>query len=69
MMKISLGGEFDDRQYNCTVNNPLTQESAVFFAKDCYPGKIFVLHFYSLVNKHTLEAIIHISMVMCLIQR
>ncbi|XP_032423771.1 COPII coat assembly protein sec16-like isoform X2 [Xiphophorus hellerii] len=37
MMKISLGGEFDDRQYNCTVNNPLSQDSAVFFAKDCYP--------------------------------
>ncbi|XP_027878241.1 uncharacterized protein LOC114147804 isoform X1 [Xiphophorus couchianus] len=37
MLKISLGGEFDDRQYNCTVNNPLTQDSAVFFAKDCYP--------------------------------
>ncbi|PWA31437.1 hypothetical protein CCH79_00002696, partial [Gambusia affinis] len=36
MLKIPLRGEFDDHQYNCTVNNPLTQESAVFFAKDCY---------------------------------
>lgn len=45
MLKIPLRGEFDDHQYNCTVNNPLTQESAVFFAKDCYHGNVFVSHF------------------------
>ncbi|XP_014904451.1 uncharacterized protein LOC106957575 [Poecilia latipinna] len=37
MLKISLGGEVDDHQYNCTVKNQLTEESAVFTAKDCYP--------------------------------
>ncbi|KAM4730631.1 uncharacterized protein FYW61_008857 isoform 2-T2 [Anableps anableps] len=36
VLVISLGGEHDNYMFNCTVSNPLTQESAVFIAKDCY---------------------------------
>ncbi|XP_015255960.1 PREDICTED: signaling lymphocytic activation molecule [Cyprinodon variegatus] len=35
---ISLGDVNDDHIYNCTVSNPLSKESAVFQAKDCYPA-------------------------------
>ncbi|XP_047226752.1 kinesin-related protein 12-like isoform X2 [Girardinichthys multiradiatus] len=36
-LMISLGGELDNHIYSCTVRNPLTEESAAFTAKDCYP--------------------------------
>lgn len=42
---ITLGDEHDDLMYNCTVSNPLTQESAMFIAKECYPGKTSALYF------------------------
>ncbi|KAK5611149.1 hypothetical protein CRENBAI_021283 [Crenichthys baileyi] len=36
-LMIALGGELDNHIYSCTVRNPLTEESAAYSAKDCYP--------------------------------
>ncbi|XP_075335636.1 uncharacterized protein LOC142396607 isoform X2 [Odontesthes bonariensis] len=38
-LTISLGDEHDNEVYTCTVSNPLTKESAVFTAKECYSDK------------------------------
>ncbi|XP_072253061.1 lymphocyte function-associated antigen 3-like [Leuresthes tenuis] len=38
-LTISLGDEHDNEVYSCTVSNPLTKESAVFTAKECYPDE------------------------------
>ncbi|XP_065818425.1 titin isoform X12 [Labrus bergylta] len=33
---ISLGDERDNEEYNCSVSNPVSSETATFTAKDCY---------------------------------
>uniref|UniRef100_A0A3Q3E3Q4 Ig-like domain-containing protein n=1 Tax=Labrus bergylta TaxID=56723 RepID=A0A3Q3E3Q4_9LABR len=33
---ISLGDERDNEEYNCSVSNPVSSETAIFTAKDCY---------------------------------
>lgn len=38
-LTIPLRDKQDDEVYSCRVSNPLTQETANFIAKDCYPGK------------------------------
>ncbi|XP_037646546.1 hepatocyte cell adhesion molecule-like isoform X4 [Sebastes umbrosus] len=38
-LTISLGDERDDEVYSCIVSNPLSNETATFTAKDCYPEK------------------------------
>lgn len=43
-LTISLGNEYDDKVYSCRVSNPLSEETATFTAKDCYPGKISLSH-------------------------
>ncbi|XP_061876839.1 lymphocyte function-associated antigen 3-like [Entelurus aequoreus] len=36
---ITVRNEDDDQVYRCDVSNPLTNETASFTAKDCFPGK------------------------------
>ncbi|KAK9537714.1 hypothetical protein VZT92_005302 [Zoarces viviparus] len=36
-LQISLGDKHDDEVYSCTVSNRVSQETATFTAKDCYP--------------------------------
>ncbi|XP_038570813.1 uncharacterized protein LOC119900125 isoform X4 [Micropterus salmoides] len=36
---ISLGDKHDDEIYTCRVSNPLSNETATYTAKDCYPDK------------------------------
>ncbi|KAK2839875.1 hypothetical protein Q5P01_013615 [Channa striata] len=38
-LEITLGGAYDNEEYKCVVSNPLTNETATFTAKDCYPDK------------------------------
>ncbi|XP_074514249.1 lymphocyte function-associated antigen 3-like [Sebastes fasciatus] len=38
-LTISLGDERDDEVYSCSVSNPLSNKTATFTAKDCYPDK------------------------------
>nr|XP_020516884.1 uncharacterized protein LOC110005969 isoform X1 [Labrus bergylta] len=33
---ISLGDERDNKEYSCSVSNPVSSETATFTAKDCY---------------------------------
>ncbi|XP_038570811.1 uncharacterized protein LOC119900125 isoform X3 [Micropterus salmoides] len=35
---ISLGDKHDDEIYTCRVSNPLSNETATYTAKDCYPA-------------------------------
>ncbi|XP_030284741.1 neurobeachin isoform X4 [Sparus aurata] len=42
-LTISLGDEYDDEVYSCRVSNPLSEETATFTAKDCYPENSSVL--------------------------
>ncbi|XP_061578885.1 uncharacterized protein LOC133445578 [Cololabis saira] len=37
-LTIALGDERDREVYNCSVSNPLSEDSAAFTAGDCYPG-------------------------------
>ena len=43
-LTISLGDEYDDEEYSCRVQNPLSEETTSFIAKHCYPGKISLRH-------------------------
>ncbi|XP_032385462.1 uncharacterized protein LOC116697933 isoform X2 [Etheostoma spectabile] len=38
-LTISLGKEHDDGVHSCSVSNPLSNETATFAAKDCYPDQ------------------------------
>ncbi|XP_061749310.1 CD48 antigen-like isoform X5 [Nerophis ophidion] len=38
-LTITVRNEDDDQVYRCDVSNPLTNETASFTAKDCFPGK------------------------------
>ncbi|KAK2839876.1 hypothetical protein Q5P01_013616 [Channa striata] len=38
-LEITLGRAYDNEEYKCVVSNPLTNETATFTAKDCYPDK------------------------------
>ncbi|XP_034741445.1 uncharacterized protein LOC117952931 [Etheostoma cragini] len=38
-LTISLGKEHDDGVHICSVSNPLSNETATFTAKDCYPER------------------------------
>ncbi|XP_073329207.1 uncharacterized protein [Pagrus major] len=42
-LTISLGDKYDDEVYSCRVSNPLSEETATFTAKDCYPENNSVL--------------------------
>lgn len=37
-LRIFLGGKLDEQMYSCRVSNPLSNETAVFTAKDCCSG-------------------------------
>jgi len=69
-LTISPGDEHDNEVYSCTVSNPLTKESAVFTAKECYPGKtlfIIVVIEMNISRKCFLETYLFMSMVFCFI--
>ncbi|XP_028447113.1 uncharacterized protein DDB_G0290685 [Perca flavescens] len=38
-LTISLGEEHDDDVHSCSVSNPLSNETATFTTKDCYPDQ------------------------------
>ncbi|XP_056911206.1 nipped-B-like protein isoform X9 [Takifugu flavidus] len=38
-LRIFLDNKHDERVYSCRVSNPLSNETAEFTAKDCYPGE------------------------------
>ncbi|XP_036966454.1 dentin sialophosphoprotein-like isoform X3 [Acanthopagrus latus] len=42
-LTISLGDEYDDEEYSCRVQNPLSEETTSFIAKHCYPENNSVL--------------------------
>lgn len=78
-LTITLGDERDHEMYNCSVSNPLTMESAVFLAKDCYTGKTPVRHLlcsifitcvmeFDILSKCTVEINLHKLMAMGLIK-
>lgn len=37
-LRIFLASKLDERMYSCRVSNPLSNDTAVFTAKDCYSG-------------------------------
>ncbi|XP_061749477.1 CD48 antigen-like isoform X4 [Nerophis ophidion] len=43
-LTITVRNEDDDQVYRCDVSNPLTNETASFTAKDCFPGKRSDVH-------------------------
>ena len=43
-LAISLRGEHDGAVYSCGVSNPVSAKNTTFTAKDCYPGKISLMH-------------------------